>query len=47
MRLSARLAVLLVATIAVLAMATGGSAITNGEPDGDNHKYVGLAVFTS
>jgi hypothetical protein len=31
--------------IAVLATATAGLAITNGQPDGDNHPYVGLAVF--
>lgn len=33
-----------VATL-VLATATAGEAITNGQPDGDNHPYVGLAVF--
>ncbi|MGH3128363.1 MAG: trypsin-like serine protease [Gaiellaceae bacterium] len=37
--------VLLISAIGVLATATGGSAITNGQPDGDNHPYVGLAVF--
>jgi len=45
MRSSARLLMLMAAAIAVLATATGGSAITNGQPDGDNHPYVGLAVF--
>ena len=37
--------VLVASAIAVLATATGGSAITNGQPDGDDHPYVGLAVF--
>ena len=45
MRSSARLLVLMAAAIGVLATATGGSAITNGQPDGNNHPYVGLAVF--
>lgn len=33
------------AGIAILIGATGAVAITNGQPDGDNHPYVGLAVF--
>ena len=45
MRFNARLLVLLIAAIGVLATAAGGSAITNGQPDGDDHPYVGLAVF--
>lgn len=45
MRFNVRLLVLLISAIGVLATATGGSAITNGQPDGDNHPYVGLAVF--
>jgi hypothetical protein len=31
--------------ILVLAVATVATAITNGEPDGNNHPYVGLLVF--
>jgi hypothetical protein len=38
------LAVLAVAAVAVLATAAGGSAITNGQPDGTNHPDVGLMV---
>ena len=45
MRVRRRLSVLVAMGIAVLAMATAGEAITNGQPDGDNHPYVGLAVF--
>jgi hypothetical protein len=44
MQLRKRLAVLAVAAVAVLATAAGGSAITNGQPDGTNHPYVGLMV---
>jgi hypothetical protein len=40
-----RLSILAIAVVAVLAVATSGSAITNGQPDGNNHPYVGLAVF--
>jgi hypothetical protein len=40
---------LLIATIIVLVLAFGiaavAMAITNGQPDGDNHPYVGLLVF--
>jgi len=38
-------AVALVATVAVMLFgATGALAITNGQPDGENHPYVGLMV---
>ena len=38
-------AVTLVATAAIMLVgATGAGAITNGQPDGDNHPYVGLMV---
>jgi len=40
-----RLAVLLGMGIAVLASGTAAVAITNGQPDGNNHPYVGLVVF--
>jgi V8-like Glu-specific endopeptidase len=33
------------ALLAALAFAAPASAITNGEPDGNRHPYVGLAVF--
>jgi hypothetical protein len=39
-----RLAIAL-AIVALLAFAAPVGAITNGTPDGDNHPYVGLAVF--
>jgi hypothetical protein len=45
MRIRKRLLVLAATSIAVLATAAAGLAITNGQPDGDNHPYVGLAVF--
>lgn len=45
MRIRKKLLVLAAASIALLATATAGLAITNGQPDGDNHPYVGLAVF--
>ena len=45
MRVSRRVSMLAATCIAVLATATAGLAITNGQPDGDNHPYVGLAVF--
>jgi len=31
--------------ILVLSMVSGALAVTNGQPDGDNHPYVGLLVF--
>jgi hypothetical protein len=36
-----------VAALAILVLSTAGlaGAITNGQPDGDNHPYVGLLVF--
>jgi hypothetical protein len=45
MSLRKRLLTLVATGIAVLVGATAGTAITNGNPDGDNHPYVGLAVF--
>lgn len=37
---------LLIAAIAVAVVpSTSANAVTNGQPDGDNHPYVGLAVF--
>jgi hypothetical protein len=45
MRAHKRVLVLVAAAAAVLIGATAASAITNGQPDGDNHPYVGLAVF--
>jgi hypothetical protein len=45
MRIHRRLLALATAGIAVLATAAAGLAITNGQPDGNNHPYVGLAVF--
>jgi hypothetical protein len=45
MHLRKRLLVLVATGIAVLTGATAALAITNGTPDGDNHPYVGLAVF--
>lgn len=45
MRIRRKLLVLAASSIAVLATAAAGLAITNGQPDGDNHPYVGLAVF--
>jgi hypothetical protein len=44
MRIRKRMSVLVATGIAVLLGATGASAITNGQPDGDNHPYVGLMV---
>jgi Trypsin len=37
----------LIALVAALVVGTAGSAgaITNGQPDGDDHPYVGLLVF--
>jgi hypothetical protein len=45
MRLHKRFLVLAATGVAVLFGATAAVAITNGQPDGDNHPYVGLAVF--
>jgi len=39
-----RAAALAAALIAILVGATGAGAITNGQPDGDNHPYVGVMV---
>ena len=44
MRAHRRLSLLLVACTAALVSAAGGSAITNGQPDGDRHPYVGLVI---
>jgi hypothetical protein len=44
MRIGKSLSVLLSAAVAMLVLATAGSAITNGKPDGNNHPYVGLMV---
>jgi hypothetical protein len=35
----------LVSVLLVVGLAGAAGAITNGEPDGDNHPYVGLVVF--
>jgi hypothetical protein len=41
-----RVAIAVVAVLVlVLGISGGASAITNGEPDGDNHPYVGILVF--
>jgi Trypsin len=40
-----RLALLFIAALAMLIATTAALAITNGQPDGDRHPYVGLAVF--
>ena len=40
-----RFVVLIVALLTMLALAVPVSGITNGEPDGGNHPYVGLLVF--
>ena len=40
-----RFVVLIVAVLTMLALAVPVSGITNGEPDGGNHPYVGLLVF--
>ena len=45
MTIRKRLLVLAAAGVAVLATAAAGVAITDGQPDGNNHPYVGLAVF--
>lgn len=45
MRLPRKLAVLLAAGVVLLAGSTTAWAITNGQPDGDDHPYVGLLVF--
>ena len=44
MRTRKRMSILAATGIAVLATATAGFAITNGQPDGNNHPYVGLMV---
>lgn len=44
MHIGKRVAVLLATATAVLAVATGALGITNGQPDGNNHPYVGLMV---
>ena len=44
MRLSRFFGALVVALTTMLAVASGGSAITNGQPDGNAHPYVGLMV---
>lgn len=40
-----RFVVLIVVLSTMLALAVPVSGITNGQPDGDNHPYVGLLVF--
>src|SRR3990172_9829267 len=37
--------ILLTLTAILVLTAVPAGAITNGQPDGDNHPYVGLAVF--
>jgi hypothetical protein len=44
MRLRRKFAVLVLTAVAVLVGAAGAQAITNGQPDGNNHPYVGLMV---
>ncbi len=44
MRLSRFFVTLVVALTTMLAVASSGSAITNGQPDGNAHPYVGLMV---
>lgn len=44
MRLHKRMAICVAAGVVVLATAAAGLAITNGQPDGNNHPYVGLMV---
>jgi hypothetical protein len=44
MRVGKRLVAVAAAGVAALAGATAAVAITNGQPDGDNHPYVGLMV---
>ncbi len=44
MRIRTSAAALAAALIAILVGATGAGAITNGQPDGDNHPYVGVMV---
>lgn len=44
MRVSRRLSMLAAAAVAVLVVASTGSAITNGQSDGSNHPYVGMMV---
>ncbi len=39
------IAALAAAALGTIAFAGVGSAVTNGQPDGDDHPYVGLAVF--
>jgi len=45
MRLSRKLAALAAAAFVLLGSTTAALAITNGQPDGNNHPYVGLLVF--
>jgi hypothetical protein len=42
-----RLSVLAITAVMALSIAAPAAAITNGQPDGDNHPYVGLLVFDS
>jgi hypothetical protein len=44
MRMTWRMAVVIATVAALLSGATAALAITNGQPDGDNHPYVGLMV---
>jgi hypothetical protein len=44
MRISRRIAALVAAAAVALAAAPTAKSITNGQPDGDNHPYVGLMV---
>lgn len=39
-----RLLVLIVTLVFILAITSAASAITNGQPDGDGHPYVGVAI---
>jgi hypothetical protein len=44
MRIRTKVAALAAGLISILVGATGAGAITNGQPDGSNHPYVGLFV---
>ena len=44
MHIRKRLTALVATAGVMLAVATGALGITNGQPDGDNHPYVGLMV---
>jgi hypothetical protein len=43
--LNKRILSLLAAIVLLLAIVIPAAAITNGQPDGNNHPYVGLLIF--